>query len=258
VTGLGGIPLLEPYLACASLVLARCSGTLLLAPIFSAETIPLRIRGAFALLLTLVLSAHLGPVLSERSALALAFAAVGELLVGLVIGLLFRFVLLVVEMAGELAGLQMGFAFAQLVDPLTQESSDVTAQLLGALTVLLLLAADGHRWIIAALAASFRTVPLATSLSRLGSISEVVPLFGAVIATALRLAAPVVVALLMCNVALALLARAAPQLSLFFLGFGISIGVGLIVLGVLATSGMALVLEDLERVPGRLAALLGG
>lgn len=258
MSGLTGIALLDPYVASASLVLARCSGTVLLAPVFSAQTIPVRVRAGITLVLALVLTAHVGPIVHERSAFAIAVGAAGELLVGLVIGLLFRLVLLVAETAGELAGLQMGFGFAQLADPLTQETSDITTQLLGAFAVLLLLAADGHRLVIAALAASLHNVPLGTGLARLASLPAAASWLGSALETALRLAAPVIVALLLCNVALGLLARAAPQLNLFVLGFAISIAVGLIVLDVVATSGLSLMIEQLQRIPARLDAVWKG
>jgi flagellar biosynthetic protein FliR len=250
--------LLQPYLLAFGLVLVRLSTAFFFVPVLGGTAIPLpsRISVAvvFSVLLTPLAMAQ-GPQTPEIVAVVLA--AFGEFLVGLGIGLVVRLVLLIGEIAGAIVDLQMGFAFSMIADPLTRETTPVTARLMGVVTTLLFLLLDGHHYVIAGLGASLQHAPIGSGLARLSNLLALPLLLSTIMHTGLRIAAPVMVALLLSNASLALLARAAPQLNLFILGFGLSIGVGMIILATAFWSSLVIVIQHLRQLPGHLLALVG-
>jgi flagellar biosynthetic protein FliR len=178
-------------------------------------------------------------------------------MLGAALGLAVRMVLALAEMAGELAGMSMGLSFMQIADPLTREVGDGASRLLGIFGLLLFLAIDGHHALVLGLGESLAEAPLGTVLPRATCVATLVPLLSSTIAAATRIAAPVVVALLLTNAALALLARAAPQLNIFTLSFGITVIVGLVLLATSLAPSLSLVIAELRRLPSTLTATLG-
>ena len=248
---------LAPRVATFGLVLVRCTGLFLMIPTVGGEVVPVRLRGALAAIIALAL----GSLVQPRPVWApvdLVAAAVGELLLGAAMGLVVRLLLSAAEMAGELVGLQIGLGFAQIVDPLSRESSPVTGRLNSLLAVLLFLALDGHRTAVAGLAASLRDAPPGAVLARLSHLEVLVPLLGTACRTAVHMAAPLILALYLVNAGLGLLARAAPQLNLFVLSFGITVSVGLLVLAVSARPSLTVLAGGLQRLAEQMGALVGG
>jgi flagellar biosynthesis protein FliR len=250
------IAALQPYLLAFGLVLLRCSGMFLLIPTFGGETVPLRLRGAISIVMALTLTSLVGPV-PMGDPISMILAAIGELLMGLAMGSAVRLVLSSAEMAGELGGMVMGLSFMQIVDPLTREPGGEISRLLGALAVMLLLAIDGHHIILSGMGASLQQAPVGTVLPRALYITTLLPLLGTVFSAALRIAAPVIVALLLTNGALGLLARAAPQLNLFVLSFGVMIGLGMLTLWTSVAPSLTVLTQHLRRMTDILAAMIG-
>lgn len=250
--------LLTPYATTFTLLLLRCGGTFLFVSVFSGKAIPALMRLGIAAVVAAVLVPLAGPITVSGGILGVAMASFGEFGFGMSMGMILRLLMLAAEFAGETLGMQMGFAFSRVVDPTSGEGSSVTARLMNTVALLLLLVLDGHRTMIEALGASVHQAPVSTVLPRLGQASTVLPLLSISAHTAMRMAAPVVVALLLSNVSLGLLARTAPQLQLFILGFGLSIGIGMIVLSVAAWPTFSLLVEELQQLPAYLAAFMRG
>jgi flagellar biosynthetic protein FliR len=133
-----------------------------------------------------------------------------------------------VDVAGEIAGLQMGLGFASFFDPQHGAHTLVVAQFLGLLATLIFLGIDGHLMLLSALAESFRLLPVGAGAPL--EWPAIASLGGGIFVTGLMIALPVVVALLLTNIALGILTRAAPQLNLFAVGFPVTILAGWIVL----------------------------
>jgi len=246
-----------PYLFSFGLILVRCSGTFVMVPMLGGEILPLRLRGAVATVMALTLTPLAGP-LAVTSTVELLLAVVGEFLMGLAMGLVLRLVLVSAELAGEAAGMQMGFAFSRIVDPLSPEPAAVTARLFGSVATLLLLAIDGHHMMLSGLEASLHQAPVGTVLPRALYVATLVPLLSAVTTAGLRIAAPVIVAVLLTNAAIGLLARAAPQLNLFIFAFGLSIGIGMLMFSSSVTPTVSLLVQQLRQIGTHLAAVIGG
>jgi flagellar biosynthetic protein FliR len=145
-------------------------------------------------------------------------------------GLAMRIVFVAVEMAGELVGLQMGLGFATFFDPQHSSHVPVLAQLLGLLAALAFLAMDGHLQLIAVLSESFRTFPVGTPGAGIPHTAAVVSWGAEIFAFGLRLALPVLAALLITNLALGILTRMVPQLNPFAVGFPLTLLIGILML----------------------------
>lgn len=214
------------------LVLARCAGLVLGAPLFGHLLVPLRGRVGLAL----VLAVALAPVAASEVAVpptlwTMAGLVVTESILGLTLGFLAQMIFAGVQLGGQVAGIQIGFGLANLIDPQSNAQSTVVAEWQQLMALLAFLALDVHHVLLRALVESFAVVPLGAVALGAGVLRGVVMKAGEIFAIGMRIAAPVLIVLLLTNAALGVLARTIPQLNVFVVGFPVNVGVGLIVLG---------------------------
>ncbi len=216
------------------LALARVAGLFLMGPIFASRTAPVRVRAALVFFVSLAMLPILGPTPPALAADAGAAVVLGmmafETMLGFVIGLVAQLTFGAVQMAGQLAGIQMGIGLANLIDPQTQEHITSLAQWQNLLALLIFLSIDGHHILIRAVADSFTVVPLGGGLPAAGGFGMVMELAGGLFVVALKVAAPVLVLLLLVNAAMGVLAKLIPQLNVFIVGFPLNVAAGLFVL----------------------------
>ena len=201
------------------------------APIFGNARIPNELKLALGILTALVVSPNVPamPALDPAGWAGLSVLA-RELVIGAGMGFAMRLVFAAVEMAGEISSLTMGLGFASFFDPMSQGRSSAISQFLVWMLTLAVLATNAHLVLIEALAESFYTLPIAAISFRNDGFWDLA-LWGATVFSAgLQLSLPIVAALLITNVALGILTRAAPQLNLFGIGFPITLGVGFLTL----------------------------
>jgi flagellar biosynthetic protein FliR len=199
----------------------RVAGLLSFAPFLGSASVPARIRAGLAAALTAVLVpvVRLQPVPLTPSSLVLL--VVHETVVGAVLGLVVQFVFDGVELAGQMAGLQMGFSLETLIDPQTLADTPVLAVLFQLIAVLLFLAFDVHQWVLRALVDSFHLLPAAATLPSRAAAGELLRLSTGLWVIGLEIAAPVVLATLAADIVLSFLTRLSPQLSALFLGLAV-------------------------------------
>lgn len=201
------------------------------APLFGESTIPRHVKIGLAFVLAVAVLPTLPvpldiPVASFTGLLIL----VQQVLIGIAMGFTMKLVFAAAQMAGEFVGLQMGLSFATFFDPGTGANTAVISRLFNILAVLVFLAVDGHLLVLGGLAMSFDALPLAPMSLHADGWGVVVERGSQVFLSGLLLALPLIAALLSINLALGILNRAAPQLSVFSVGFPISLTVGLILL----------------------------
>src|SRR5580700_8600735 len=208
----------------------RIGGFLLAAPVASEAVVP----GLVKIVLTLALAFLLGPLVLVPAGLSI-FSATGmltavlELLIGVAIGMVVQVAFEALVFAGQSISLTMGLGFATLVDPQHGAQVPVLGQLFMICGTLTYLAINGHLMLLAVLAQSFHTLPIGAHLDQSFLLSLV--LWGAhVFETGLLIALPAVIALVIVNLALGVVTRAAPQLNLFGIGFTITLLCGFFVL----------------------------
>ncbi len=207
----------------------RAMALIMSAPILSSRALPGRVKILLGLCLAVTLAPLVAPPPPSADFLALL---IQNLLVGIVIGFALRLIFSAIEFAGDIAGLQLGLGFALLVDPLSSRQTPLIGNFFGVLASLVFLAIDGHLMLITQLAQSFSVMPLTgEGLSSINPMA-VVNWGGELFKIALLLSLPIVVVLLIVNLALGVMARVAPQLSIFSVGFSLSLIVGLLMLWV--------------------------
>jgi flagellar biosynthetic protein FliR len=213
------------------LVLARLGGLIAAAPVFGHLVMPVRVRVGLAAVLAAALTPAVAPAAAPASVWSLAGLVVVEAAIGVVLGLVAQFVLAGVQLGGQLAGIQMGFGIVNLIDPQTHAQVSVIAQWEQLLALLVFLVLDVHHLLLRALLGSFQAAPPGAVALTAESLHGVVALASDMFVVGVRIAAPVVIALLLTNGALGVLARTVPQLNVFVVGFPLNVGVGLVMLG---------------------------
>ena len=207
--------------------LLRVSGFMLVAPVLGSSMVPRTVRIVLSVALALMLApfASVPRDLSIFSA-AGVLASVNQLLIGIAIALVVQLVFDALALVGQTTSMTMGLGFATLVDPQRGANTAVLGQMFTIFGTLAYLSVDGHLRLIGTLAHSFQTIPVvADGLG--GGLLGAVPAWGArVFEAGLLIALPVTVALLIVNLALGVVTRAAPQLNLFGIGFPITMLAG--------------------------------
>jgi flagellar biosynthesis protein FliR len=214
------------------LVLARFAGLVVAAPVLGHALVPVRVRAGLAAMLALAITPALPVAPPPADLWSLTGALAVETALGTLLGLVVQFVLAGVELGGQLAGIQMGFGIANLIDPQADAQVTVVARWQQLLALLVFLSLDVHHLLIRALLESFRAAPAGAVVPDGLGLRGAVALAGELFTLGLRIAAPVVVALLLTGAVLGVLARTIPQLNVFVVGFPVNVGVGLVMLGV--------------------------
>jgi len=214
------------------LVLARVTPLFFIAPLFSSQMIPPHVRGIIAVGISIgmtPIALHGQHVPSDPLSLA------GLVIEGGLVGLGFAFTLAVLmgalESAGAAIDVVSGFSYGSLINPMNGEQSAVMARFYSLVGTLIFLVIGGDAWTLRGLDRTFELVPL-TSGPRLSSlVGGAEQVFSTVFAAALEIAAPVLLALLITDVAFGVVSRVVPQLNVFAVGFPVKAAVAMLVVG---------------------------
>jgi flagellar biosynthetic protein FliR len=211
--------------------LTRILGLVAAAPVFGNTGVPMLIKTTLGVTLAAVVAPTLPPVpIVDPTSWAGILILGQELLIGVAMGFAMRLVFAAIEFAGEVASSSMGLSFATFFDPTSAGRSSAISQFLALVATMAFLAMNAHLVLVEALVESFFTLPISTTPMSLGAPLEMVRWGSRIFSAGLQLAMPIVAALLVTNIALAILTRAAPQLNLFGIGFPITLGTGFLVI----------------------------
>jgi flagellar biosynthetic protein FliR len=211
--------------------LMRILGLITAAPVFGNTGVPMLIK----LTLGVTLAALVAPIIPAAPAVDptswAGILVVGqEMLIGVAMGFSMRLVFAAIEFAGEIGSSTMGFSFASFFDPTSAGRSSAISQFLALVATMAFLAMNAHLVLLQALVESFFTLPISGTPMSLTAPLEMVRWGSRIFSSGLQLSLPIVAALLVTNIALAILTRAAPQLNLFGIGFPITLGAGFLVI----------------------------
>jgi len=157
-----------------------------------------------------------------------ALLAVKEAVIGLGLGFLTKMIFAGIQMAGEIVGRQVGFAMARTFDPTFQTQASVISEFYLILMMLIYLSVSGHHFLIRGLAESYTFLPIGAPLSTAGIEVPVLKMASGIFLSCIKIAAPVLVTLMLTNIALGLLARTVPQMNVFMVGLPLRIGLGIL------------------------------
>ncbi len=209
--------------------LTRILGLVTAAPLFGNVSVPARIKIAFSILLALIVAPIMPPLpVSDPLSMAGLLILAQQMVIGLAMGFAMRIVFAAVEMAGEIIGQSMGFGFATFFDPQSQGHSSAISQFLSLLVLMVYLASNIHLMMISTVVESFTTLPITATTA--GIFQQIPTWGGRIFSAGVQLSLPIVGALLISNIALGILTRAAPQLNIFGIGFPISLFAGFIMI----------------------------
>lgn len=210
----------------------RAAGFIAVAPPFASRGIPAPARAAMVMGLALVLLGQLrDDIPSQVTPLFLVTAAATEAIIGLALGFLVYVLFSAVQMAGDLIDVTGGFSLQPAFDPLSMTQSAMIGRLHYLLAITLLFTSGGHLMLVAGFVRSYTAMPIGATLPTDQMASMVATAFAMMFLAAVQIAGPLVAVLLLSDLALALLSRAAPALNVFTLGFPVKIGVTLMLLG---------------------------
>ncbi len=254
-----GLPdFFAPGVAAACVLTAlRVGGLLLVAPAWSAKSVPMRLRSVLLVLFAILLlpAAKANVDLATLRITPATFLA--ETGVGFMIGMSGALVIAAAEFAGELMTTSIGLSGAAIFDPINNTQGAVLQQFMQLMSLVVVLISGGHIIMLQAVAQSFVAMPLGAPIDLGAGAWALVAAGKSIFLTGVQFAAPVIAAVLLLNLALAVLGRAAPQLNIMTVAFPLQIGVGLVTFaGSLAlvvhamsdwTPGFASTLEALAR-----------
>ncbi len=197
------------------LVLARISGLFAMAPVFSSRLIPMRAKLLVALAISLAATPIAATSEVPADVGALFLLVLKEILVGLSMAFAVSVVFAAISLAGGLIDLTVGFSFASVLDPLGGAQVSIIGQFYSLAATAVFLSIGGHALLLGGLVRSFEVVPIERMPDFADLTAAVLRSTGGLFAVGLQIAAPIIVTLLVTDVAVGFLARVAPSMNIF-------------------------------------------
>lgn len=215
------------------LIFVRMFGVFVVAPFFSSGGVPLRIRAVFSVYITACIFPMVVNNFSSipENMFAYAFLIGSEGLIGILIGFLMAIIFAAFQLAARFFSFQMALGIAEVIDPLSEVGITLVGQLWTIMGIMIFIAINGPHMMIIATYDSFSTIHLLRIAEDSRKVMQVaIDTFGAMFLVALKLAFPILITLFLLAIVLGLLAKAAPQMNIFMVGFPVQIGVGLLIM----------------------------
>lgn len=216
-----------------SLVLCRIAGLFAALPVFGGRRLPTRIKIITVLAITVVCMPilRITPPSVPGDIFGMGLLVMQEMLIGVTLAFVTQIIFAAVEFCGQIIGLQMGFSISSVIDPTMGNQVQIMSVMQTLLATLFFLSLNIHHVFIRAIVDSFTVIPLGGWKMSEALLSFLVKSTSDVFILGIRLAAPVMVTLLLTSVVLGVMARAFPQMNVFMMSFPLNIGLGFMVLG---------------------------
>jgi flagellar biosynthetic protein FliR len=229
------------------LVIARLAPLFVFAPLFSSKLVPLRVRGIVAVALAVGLTPlALAGQRPPLDAASIAGLITKELLVGMAFAFAVGILFYALQVAGSLLDTIVGFAFGAAVDPLTGNQGTVLSQLYGLVGLMIFIAINGDQLLIRGFAETFDLVPLLDTPNLARMVDGAVGAFAGIFAAAIQVAAPVLLALILTDVAFGLVTRVVPTINVFSIGVPTKVIVGFVIIGASLPFAAGFITDQLE------------
>jgi len=240
------------------LVLCRIGGLMLTAPVFSSAALPKRVRVFLAVAVSMAVFPMTVPYLPTQVSLAGACAGLlGELAIGVLLGLSLQLVFMGVELAAETVGQMSGMRLGEVFNPMLESSAGPLGGLYTLVAMMAFIAVRGDHSLVRALLDSFRTLPPLGFTPTEGLLALVVNMLDLSFMLAIRIGGPMVLALMLSFVTLGFLSRTLPQLHLLSVGFPMKAAIGLGVAALTFVSMESLLVEGFGEAFDAIRAGLG-
>lgn len=230
-----------------ALLLVRPGMIVSIAPGIGGAFLPVQVKVGLTVLIALGLLPSVA-IPATAGSLPMLVLIAREAAIGLSLAFVMRLLIAGAEFAGHLAGYQIGFSYGATIDPQSGVRSTMLATLYGSLATLSFLAINGHHMVLRALTSSYAGVPMGTGQIDASIVKSVSEMLGLVFVVGVRLAAPIVIVLLIVEIGVGLISRASPSLTFMVIGYPIRIVVGLFLIGILIPTIPAVTESLLESV----------
>ncbi len=255
-----GFPLLTSEgVAVFILIFLRIGAIVVMIPVFGDRAVPARVKAGLSLVIVLILYPLIrfplpGGYLDDI--FTMVAGMLGEILIGVLIGFAARCIFAAIQSAGEMAGIQIGFSMANVIDPLGSTQISIISEFLYLMGMLVFLIVDAHHIFLVSLAETYQYVPpLGFGFS--GELMQLLTgMTAKLFLTAVKLSAPIIAVVLLINIGLAVIARTVPQINVFIIGFPIQVAAGLFFLGLTAPIFGKMTAQLFLRLQTELMALL--
>ena len=240
-------------------VFFRVGAVLTAAPVFSASYVPARFRILLALAITVLIEPLLPPAepVDPLSTTALVVLA-QQLAIGFAIGIVLQLAFNALVFGGQMVAYSMGLGFAHLMDPQNGVQVPTVSQFYLIFATLIFLGADGHLRLVALLVESFGALPVGVDGITRAALWDIASWGASLFSDGLLLSLPIVAALLLVNIGMGLVSRAAPQLNIFAVGFPVTLGLGFVLLWLTVPQALGLFSGWLDVLFGLAAGLFAG
>jgi flagellar biosynthetic protein FliR len=211
-----------------AIVFFRVGGIMVFAPVFSARSVPMQVRGVLTLTATFALCPAL-PLSSVPANLQLGQLlglATTEVFFGVVLGLATSFLFAAMQFAGQIISFQLGFAVINLIDPTSEVETTVFSFIQYYVGLLFFLIINGHHWFFTAVSDSFQYLPIGGATLQGPVVTEMIRLSGQIITFGIQMAGPVLAVTVITDVVLAIVGRAAPHINVLIVGMPVKILAG--------------------------------
>jgi len=203
-------------------------------PFFGARGMPNLWKAGVSLLTAAILTPVVPPPPSfPASNLQVVLGLASEALLGFVLAMGVKMLFAAMELSGQFMGFQMGFNMASAMDPQTGGQSTVMSQFLYLFTILIFFSVNGHHLFIRALASSFYKVPPNGFHLKAPLVGALIQVSSDMFLIALKMSAPIMIALFLSNLCLGIVARTVPQVNVLMIGFPLNICLGMILFALL-------------------------
>lgn len=243
-------------LAGLSVLLVRPGMLIIGTPFLGGVYAPVTLRIGLTVLLAILLAPFVQPP-AALSVTGLAVVVAREMAIGLALALAIRVLVVAAEFAGQFMGYQIGLSLGSLIDPQTGVRNSTLALLYANVAIVVCLATNAHHMLLRALADSYAALPIGFGGVDASLAASVSRLLGLVFVLGVRIAAPVVIVMLLVEIALALLARVAPSLNVMTAGAPVRVAVGLLIVAATVSVVPLIVTRSLPAVFDAAAAMAG-
>ncbi|MBF0407068.1 MAG: flagellar biosynthetic protein FliR [Candidatus Riflebacteria bacterium] len=250
--------LLLKYVGLFVISLIRISGFFINLPGFGERTVPNRTKAGLSVFMVIIILPHLVMTqsLPEMPIIGYGFMAMKELTVGLIMGFVVIVSIEALKFAGALAGMQIGLSFVQVANPESSASQAVLAELLQLFSILMFLMLEGHTILTKVLMESFDVIPINQMVFRGTMVEHIVKLTSGIFWLGLQVAMPMICAVILTDLALGIIARTVPRMSVFEIGFAVKIAMGYFMMIVLFPYVSDLVKVLIQKVFGDVSTLM--
>ena len=214
-------------------ILVRVASMLAVIPFFESRNVPVLVKSGLAMAVTWLLLPQVRglPPSLNTSPLAFCLGLASEVMIGMIIGFMLQLVFVGIQLAGQIAGFQMGFAIANVVDPASSMQIPILSQFLNLFALMIFLSLDIHHYFIKALVDGFEIIPFWAARFDGNIFGFLVRTVAKAFVIAVKIGAPVMMALLLTSMALGLIAKTVPQMQIFIVAMPVKIILGLLFLG---------------------------